>query len=451
MRKVLTIAGSDSGGGAGIQADLKTITVLGAYGMSVITAITAQNSLGVKAIQKIDTEIIEKQIDCIFEDFGADAVKTGMLFNAEILSRVTKRLKEYRVKNLVVDPVMVAKSGDYLLDKEGRIALKEKLVPQAFLITPNLYEASELTGIKVDSVAKMKKAAKVINEVGAKNVLIKGGHLRGDAVDVLYGGDCFYEFREKRINTVHTHGVGCTLSAAIATFLARKYNLHTSIGKAKNYVTQAIKGASPLGKGISPVNHFADMAQRLYNYGRFELLKEIKDAVAILKVEKISRLIPEVGSNLAFCLPGARDLNDVAAIPGRIIRLGHDVVTVAEPEFGVSSHVGKIVLTLNRYDEVFRSAMNIKFTEEILKACKSLEFRIAEFSRKKEPKNVRINEGKSLEWGVDSVLKREGGIPDIIFDRGGIGKEAMVRVTGKDPADVANKVIRINRGIQKKT
>ena len=447
MKKVLTIAGSDSGGGAGIQADLKTITVLGAYGMSVITAITAQNSLGVKAVKGIDPEIIEKQIDCIFEDFGADAVKTGMLSDAEIVGRVAKRLKEYRVKNLVVDPVMVAKSGDYLLDKKGRIALREKLLPLAFLIAPNLYEASELTGIRVDSLPKMKTAAKAISGMGAKNVLIKGGHLRGDAVDILYDGYGFHEFREKRIDTVHTHGVGCTLTAAIATFLARKYNLHVSIGKAKNYVTQAIKGAFPLGKGISPVNHFADIAQRLYNSGRFELLKEIKDAVEILKVEKISELIPEVGSNLAFCLPGARDFNDVGAVPGRIIKLNYDVITVAEPEFGASTHVGKIVLTLNRFDEAFRSAMNIKFTEEILKACKSLGFKIAEFSRKKEPKKVRVKEGKSLEWGVDEVLKRSGEMPDIIFDRGGIGKEAMIRVTGKDPADVANKVIRINRGL----
>ena len=196
MKKILTIAGSDSGGGAGIQADLKTITSLGGYGMSVITAITAQNSRGISGIEPVSSELIKKQITCIFEDFGADAVKTGMLFNSEITGIVAKMLKKYKVKNLVVDPVMVAKSGDFLLHKKAVVALKKELIPVAFLITQNLYEASELTGKKVNTISDMKLAARKIHKAGAKNVLIKGGHLKGDATDILYDGKNFHQFRK---------------------------------------------------------------------------------------------------------------------------------------------------------------------------------------------------------------------------------------------------------------
>ena len=445
MKKILTIAGSDSGGGAGIQADLKTITALGGYGMSVITAITAQNTTGVKAIYMIPPELIIKQIDSIFEDFGADAVKTGMLFSKEVVNIVAEKMRRYRVTNLVIDPVMIAKSGDYLLDKEGRIALRKKLIPLAFLITPNLYEASELSGKRVDSVKKMKESAKKILEMGARNVLIKGGHLKGDAIDIFYDGEDFYELREKRINSRHTHGVGCTLSAAIATFLAKGCNLKNSVENAKKYVTNAIKCAYSIGRGISPVNHLAPVTD---SFKKLNVLNEVKKAVELLKKENISRLIPEVGSNIGYCPESPKSLKDVAAVPGRILRVNNNVTTVAEPEFGASSHVGKIVLTLNKFDEDVKSAMNIRFSEEILKTCKNLGLEIAEFSRNREPGKVKTKEGATLIWGIEEVLKRRKSVPDIIFDRGDFGKEAMIRVTGKNPFEVANKVIMINRGLK---
>lgn len=445
MKKILTIAGSDSGGGAGIQADLKTITSLGGYGMSVITAITAQNSRGIRGIEPVSSELIKKQIACIFEDFGADAVKTGMLLNGDITGIVAEKLKKYKVKNLVVDPVMVAKSGDFLLYKKAVAALKKELIPLAFLITPNLYEASQLTGKRVKTISDMKEAAKEIHKAGAKNVLIKGGHLKDDATDILYDGKNFHEFSVKRINTPHTHGVGCTLSAAIATFLANGYDLYSSIEKGKNYLTEAIKCAVSLGKGINPVNHFAPV---LNVYKKSEVLNELNKALETLKKENIWKLIPEVSSNIGYCLTSPKSLDDVAAIPGRIIRLGKNILTLANPEFGASFHVGKIVLTINRFDENFRCAMNIKFSDEILKVCRALGFDIAEFSRKKEPKKIKGREGSSLAWGVEDVLKRKGKIPDIIFDRGDVGKEAMIRVMGKNPSDVLSKVVRINRKVK---
>jgi len=212
MKRILTIAGSDSGGGAGIQADLKAITLLGGYGMSVLTALTAQNTVGVQAIHEVPAQFVETQIDSVLSDIGADAIKTGMLANADIIAVVAKKIKEYGMKKVVVDPVMVAKSGDPLLRKDAQDVLIKRLVPLAMVVTPNLPEASVLTGFKVKSVEEMRKAAHRIYELGAKNVVVKGGHLKGMAIDILYDGRKFEEIKGKRIETKNTHGTGCTLS-----------------------------------------------------------------------------------------------------------------------------------------------------------------------------------------------------------------------------------------------
>ncbi|MGD0915495.1 MAG: bifunctional hydroxymethylpyrimidine kinase/phosphomethylpyrimidine kinase [Thermodesulfobacteriota bacterium] len=220
MKRILTIAGSDSGGGAGIQADLKTITLLGGYGMSVITALTAQNTIGVQAIREIPASFVAAQIDSVLSDIGADAIKTGMLANQEIIEVVSRKIKLYKVKKVVVDPVMVSKSGASLLRKDAQETLIKKMIPIAWVVTPNLMEASVLTGLKVSSLEGMKKAAHRIYKLGAKHVVVKGGHLRGMAVDLLYDGKHFMEMEGPRIETKNTHGTGCTFASAIATLLA---------------------------------------------------------------------------------------------------------------------------------------------------------------------------------------------------------------------------------------
>jgi len=221
MKRILTIAGSDSGGGAGIQADLKAITLLGGYGMSVLTALTAQNTLGVQAIHEVPASFVEIQIDSVLSDIGADAIKTGMLANADIVEVVAKKIKQYRIKKVVVDPVMVAKSGDSLLRKDAQEALIKQLIPLSTVVTPNLMEASVLSGLEVRSVEEMKKAARRIYELGSKHVIVKGGHLKGKAIDLLYDGGKYEEIEGPRIETKNTHGTGCTFASAIATLLAR--------------------------------------------------------------------------------------------------------------------------------------------------------------------------------------------------------------------------------------
>ncbi|MBN2538506.1 MAG: bifunctional hydroxymethylpyrimidine kinase/phosphomethylpyrimidine kinase [Deltaproteobacteria bacterium] len=262
IKRVLTIAGSDSGGGAGIQADLKTITALGGFGMSVITALTAQNTLGVHGIHEIPIDFIEKQFDAVATDIGVDAAKTGMLSSSEIMRTVAGKIKEYRIKKLVVDPVMVAKGGAMLIKQEAKKTLIEELLPLACVITPNVPEAEELTGMEIMTVEDMKKAAKDIHRMGAKNVFVKGGHMSGDALDILYDGVDFHEFTSERIDTKNTHGTGCTTSAAIATGLAQGMDVYEAVKRAKEYITVAIKYSISIGKGHGPTNHMAYVLDR---------------------------------------------------------------------------------------------------------------------------------------------------------------------------------------------
>ena len=254
--KALTIAGSDSGGGAGIQADLKTFSAFRVFGMSVITAVTAQNSLGVQGVENLPPAFVALQLRSVLEDFGADAAKCGMLSTAPIIDAVAATLAERPVEKLVVDPVMVAKSGDPLLEPDARKALADRILPLALVVTPNLPEAEALAGIPVTERSDMEEAARRIHALGPRYVLVKGGHLKGDAVDLLWNGRAFTEFSAPRVDSPNTHGTGCTFSAAIAAGLARGQALGDSIRSAKAYVTRAIREGFKAGHGVGQLRHF---------------------------------------------------------------------------------------------------------------------------------------------------------------------------------------------------
>jgi hydroxymethylpyrimidine/phosphomethylpyrimidine kinase len=260
MKKALTIAGSDSGGGAGIQADLKAFAARGVYGMSALTAITAQNTICVSGVYELPAEFVGEQIDAVMGDIGADAWKTGMLANAEIVELVAERARRYRVRALVVDPVMVAKSGDPLLRPEAREALIGKLIPLATVVTPNVHEAQVLTGGSIETVEEAKAAAVAIQAQGAANVVVKGGHLEqpGRAIDVLYDGTGFACFSAPRVETENTHGTGCTFASAIAAELAKGLPVREAVRVAKAYLTAALRAGAELeiGRGHGPASHF---------------------------------------------------------------------------------------------------------------------------------------------------------------------------------------------------
>jgi hydroxymethylpyrimidine/phosphomethylpyrimidine kinase len=255
--RALTIAGSDSGGGAGIQADLKTFFALGVYGTSAVTAVTAQNTQGVRAIHEIPPEVVAAQIDAVMEDIGADAAKTGMLSGVPIIEVVADRLRAHSVAALVVDPVMVAKSGDALLRPEAVQALLTLILPLAAVVTPNAPEAAVLSGVEVTDAATAREAARRIHALGPKMVIVKGGHLDGErSDDLVFDGRTFEVLTGRRIDTPHTHGTGCTFSAAIAACLARGLDPLAAAREARAFLQGAIEHAEPLGRGHGPVNHF---------------------------------------------------------------------------------------------------------------------------------------------------------------------------------------------------
>jgi len=444
--KVLTVAGSDSGGGAGIQADLKTISALGGFGMTVITALTAQNTLGVQGVYEIPVDFIEKQFDSVASDIGVDAAKTGMLSSSDIIRAVAGKFRQYGIKKLVVDPVMVAKGGGALLREDARETLIRELLPLALVATPNIPEAEVLAGIRISGVDDMRDAALAIHRLGARHVVIKGGHLSGEALDLLYDGKTFHPVSSPRVETQHTHGTGCTFASAIAMGLAEGRSVREAVTKAKIYVTEAIRFGLAIGGGQGPTNHFAPVFREVE---RYRCIEELKQAIARLKGEWTGNVIPEIQSNFGYALPFALSTADVAGVPGRIIRVGESAETLHDPAYGASSHVAKVILAVMRFDGSYRSAMNIRFSEEIVDILNALKFDVASFDRAREPAEVKLREGSSLEWGTTDALSRHKGIPDAVFDRGGDGKEPIVRILGRSPAEVADKILKISRALRK--
>ncbi len=452
IKKALTIAGSDSSGGAGIQADLKTFTALGVHGLSVITSITAQNTYEVKAVFDLPLEMIKAQFEAVVEDMGVDAAKTGMLNRREVVELVANLVKNYGIPT-VVDPVMVAKSGAPLLKEDAVESLIKYLIPVAIVVTPNKFEAEKITGINIKSVDDAKRAAKaIVEELGAKAAVVKGGHLEGDeSVDILFVDGVFREFRSRRIPTKNTHGTGCSFSAAIAAELAKGKPIIEAVKIAKEFITKAVEYSLNIGKGYGPVNPTAWIYIPAEKY---QVLENLRKAVELIEENSdyISPLVPEVGMNIAMALPKpyAKTVNDVAAIPGRIVRVGNKVKAVAPPDFGASKHMAKAILTVMKFDDRIRAAANIKFSKEVVETAKKLGFTISSYDRSQEPPEIKAVEGASIPWGIEQAIKAVGSrVPDVVYHRGDWGKEPMVNIFGETALDTVYKVLAIARELKK--
>ena len=443
----LTIAGSDSGGGAGIQADLKTFSALGVFGKTVITSITSQNTLGVQAVDDLPVSVVENQLKSILEDGKCQAVKTGMLGNEQIVDRVASLLKRYRVKNLVVDPVMFSSSGKKLLTPAGVEMMKERLFPLAHLVTPNIKEAEILSGIKIRLPADRKRAARKILKLGVRAVVITGGHLKGKPEDLFLDNSGLEILSSERLSESDPHGTGCVFSSAITAGLASGKKVLPAVIDAKDFIGRAILGEVISGNGNASVEPLSSLYRE---NEKAQVMAGMNRALRVFREERIGELVPEVQTNIGLALSGAKCHADVLAIPGRVIKNGQDIFTGAEPEFGGSRHVANIVLTVMRHDPEKRAVMNIKYTDELLKICRSLKFKIASFDRADEPKKVRVREGSSLEWGTQKALVDYGSVPDIIYDLGGIRKEEMIRVIAEDIESLTDKILKIHR-LYKKT
>ncbi len=440
LHKVLTIAGSDSSGGAGIQADLKTILSLGCYGASVVTGVTAQNTLGVQQIELMDPKLVASQLESVLSDIGADTVKTGMLGNGEIVTTVAEALRRWDIAKIIVDPVMQSKNGTVLLDHHGIQALKKELFPITYLLMPNIPEAEVLCDRKIRNVEEMKKAAKRLHGMGPRFIMVKGGHLNEEPVDILYDGTQHYEFSTQRVSTVHTHGTGCTLAAAVASLLAKGLPLVSSIDQAKRYLYKALRFSLGIGKGIGPINHFASITSEM---ARTEVIEELDKALERLKRLNIGHLIPEVQSNLAYAIPFAESVQDVASFPGRIVRMVNTVATLSGPRFGASRQIHYLVLAAMEYDPERRACMTIAYSDTTVKRIKSLGYSVAEFDRNRTPPDLQQEEGSTLAWGVQDVMEELGRVPDAIFDRGAVGKVPLIRLFANEPSSIVNLIAKL--------
>lgn len=438
---VLTIAGSDSGGGAGIQADLKTITVHGCFGISAITALTAQNTIGVQGIFPIPLDFIQRQLTSLFDDFPIVSAKTGMLHSPEVVQLIADNMKAHPELNLVCDPVMVAKSGDKLLEDEAIQTMKNALLPLATVITPNIPEAEVLWGHPIQSEDDKEAACKYIRKMGPRSVFLKGGHGKGAfSTDLFYDGHKFHRFTSPRYPTKNTHGTGCTTSAAIASNLARGKDMVSAVAEAKTFMDTAIRFSLSLGHGHGPTDHIAAIQQEAEKY---KLTQELQAALEHLCTHPAGHLIPEVQTNLAYGLPFATTHEEVAAVPGRIVNLNGRPHASGCPAFGASRHIASIVLTVMQFSPVHRSVMNIRYNPSFIDKAEEIGLVIRSFDRKNEPISVKNKEGSTLEWGTQEVLKSTNEIPDIIFDTGDIGKEPMIRVIGTNPQVVVKKALKI--------
>ncbi len=448
MKTVLSIAGSDPSAGAGVQQDLKVATLLGAYGLTVITALTVQNTTGVADVHPVAPEVVAAQLEALFSDIKIDAVKVGMLATAPIVKVVASALARAAVPIVVVDPVLAASHGTPLLEEAGVEALKQEILPLTTVLTPNLAEAGRLTGRQVDSPAEMERTARELVAAGPQYVLVKGGHLSGTPVDVFCDGRNCYQMPGERLPESHSHGTGCALATALATHLALGRALPEAVNLARDLVAEAIRWGLPLGQGRGPVNPYAPFARDLE---RYEVLQKLKSAAWRLEQGGIENLIPEVQSNLGYATVFPRGREDVAAFPGRLVRTPQGLIIPREPAFGASRHLANIILTAGKVFPRVRAAMNIRFFEEVESLGPLLHLKVAGFDRQQEPPEVKAREGSTLAWGVASVLQPGETPPDLIYDRGDWGKEAMIRVLGTDPMNVVSKVLALNQALLVKT
>ena len=433
MHTALTIAGSDSGGGAGIQADLKSFAAVGVHGTSVITCVTAQNTLAVESIFPLPRDEIRKQLRAVLRDFRVAAAKTGMLYSAEIVDAVSKELVSTDFP-LVVDPVMVATVGTSLEREDLRDALVERLLPRATLVTPNRLEAERLSGLRVRNADDAERAARAIRRLGPRAVLVKGGHLRGQLVDVLDDGGRVRRLLGYR-HDKELHGAGCTLAASAAAYLAQGQPLLEAVESARRRVASGFLSSYRAGRGVEVINSHVVP-------DRYEVWLAVTETAPQLARAIPFDLAPEVGTNLGYALPGASTVKDVCALRGRIVRVGDRLEPIGPAAFGASKHVATIILAVMRFQPGMRSAANLKYRKKNARALRSARLRVASFDRAEEPAGV-----STMEWGTKQAIVEAGTIPDIVYDEGAVGKEAMMRVLGRDPLDVLRKVRRIGRAL----
>jgi hydroxymethylpyrimidine kinase/phosphomethylpyrimidine kinase len=423
----LTVAGSDSGGGAGIQADLKTFEACGAFGTSAVTAVTAQNTTGVARSDVLDPAAVSAQVDAVVSDFDVRAAKTGMLGDADVVKAVADEFQRADLP-VVVDPVAVAQSGDRLLTEAGIDAVRDDLLSHATVATPNVPEAELLAGVSVEDESDLREAAEAVQALGPDTVLVTGGHLDGDPVDVFVG-ETTRAFSRERVATDDTHGSGCTLSAAIAAHLAAGHDPEPAVERGIEAVTQAIASDLSLGDGAGPVDHaaIANGAGGATVPGTADAIAAIQDIVTALEADWPPELVPEVGTNVAVAPPSASTPEDVVAVDGRLHATSRGVRAAGGPLPGASSHVARFLLGVRETDPRITAAGNVRYSESLEAALREA-WDVELVDRAAEPADA----DGTMDWSAREAMRGRERAPDAVLDRGATGKEAMVRVLATD-------------------
>ncbi|MEM3555766.1 MAG: bifunctional hydroxymethylpyrimidine kinase/phosphomethylpyrimidine kinase [Candidatus Micrarchaeia archaeon] len=436
MKVGLAIGGSSTTGAAGVEADLKTFATFGVHSAVVITSVVSQNTKGVQQVFPLPPEVVAQQINSVFSDMEVGGIKIGLVGDEEVARIIMGKLKGKR--NIVFDPVMTAQSdGSALVSKETVKEMK-KLIGISRIVTPNPFEAERLTGVEVRSVADARRAAEALKSFGAEAVVIKGIVVGRKVFDVLLHSE--FQVVSRKFVQGGTHGGGCCFSSALAACLINGLSIEKSFEETERFIDSLLTKTLRIGKGIKAAEPLQEVA---VNSERWKVIQNLKKALReIESCEKFSSFIPEVGVNLVYALSNARGVEDVAGVVGRIRNAMGKPKSLGEVEFGASSHLARAVLKMMEFDPFRRAAINVKFSEEVVKKFKRMGMIVSSYEREKQPEEVKWKEGGTIQWGVEYAVKK-GKIPDVIYHKGEIGKEPSVIIFGKDALSVARIALRL--------
>ncbi|MDE1769825.1 MAG: bifunctional hydroxymethylpyrimidine kinase/phosphomethylpyrimidine kinase [Thaumarchaeota archaeon] len=432
---VLSIAGSDPSSGAGIQGDIKTFHALGTYGLSVITAVTSQNTSKFFGVEPVSPSLVKSQIRSVLEDFQIDAIKIGMVYNKQTIQAIYSELRKIEIP-IILDPVFKSTTGGILQMENAFSDFKMLLVPLVYVITPNIMEAEKIANVKIESLDDMKKAAIKIQKIGAKNVIIKGGHfLKGDKVsDLLLDGKEFRIFSHSRMK-FESHGGGCTFSAALCANIAKGKKLSEAIDFARIFTVDSMRNAAKIGRGL-PITKTKNVIDEIEN--------KLSEAISeFCVINSIYEYIPECQTNFVYSTSNPDSLKDIIGLEGRIVRTGKFVTVAGNLKYGGSKHVASAVLEMSKKFPSVRSGLNLKYDEKTIKNAISKGFKTSSYDRDKEPKIISEKEGSTISWGTKISISKLKTPPDIIYHKGGFGKEAMIIIFGKNPKNILGKISKI--------
>lgn len=429
---LLSIGGSDPSTGAGIQSDIKVFSEFKVHSLTIVTAITSQNTSRFGLIEPVSEKILKDQFETVMTDFKIDGIKIGMVYNSKIIKLIHNQLKDLKIP-IVIDPVIKSTTGGMLINKLSIKDFKKLLVPLATVITPNQFEAEILSGVKINSKNKPEKIAKIIQDIGAKNVVITGIESNNNQIqDFVQENKKNYFITGNRISNIN-HGSGCNYSAAVVFALASKKNIREAAKFAKKFTYKTIENSYKIGKGITITS----------THDKDEISTKLTRAINnFVSIKNIYKKIPECQTNFVYSKENPKSLKDILGISGRIVKIGNKVEQIGEVEFGGSKHVATAVITMNKKFPHIRSAVNLKYQESTIAKIKKSKLQISEYDRSQEPKNVK-SQGSTIKWGIQNAIKNRTEAPDVIYHKGDFGKEPMIIVFGEDPNIIIKKISKI--------